>query len=294
MQKGVRSRIGLWSWRLARGAVKRMQRKFRLSSLLHNMRLRWSPRRSKMAAAQTNSTLAAFALRAHFDSVILPMWMGPASTRRSGYPSNHWMPLPGIRCPPNVIARWRARASSTCVEASGPTRPRMPTACSSPCAPISRMRAAAGVTAWTRRRVRWTRPRISIPTPSSCSPAPRISGARATPGRASSCWARRKPSRPASSGPTVCTKRLSLRTGAARGPAQNPMMHLTEAYLAAAQVAEPALFAQRARWRRASPSISCMRPRSACPRRRREPRTTGMSPAISLNGCPWWRRGRSV
>ena len=37
-------------------------------------------------------------------------------------------------------------------------------------------------------------------------------------------------------------------TGAAlRGPAQNPMMHLTEAYLAAAQVAEPALFAQRAR-----------------------------------------------
>ena len=24
------------------------------------------------------------------------------------------MPLPGIRCPPNVIARWRARASSTC------------------------------------------------------------------------------------------------------------------------------------------------------------------------------------
>ena len=58
----------------------------------------------------------------------------------------------------------------------------------------------------------------------------------------------------------------------ARCAAQNPMMHLTEAYLAAAQVAEPALFAQRcARWRRASPSISCMRPRSACPRRRRNP-----------------------
>ena len=38
---------------------------------------------------------------------------------------------------------------------------------------------------------------------------------------------------------------VSLRTGAARA-AQNPMMHLTEAYLAAAQVAEPALFAQRA------------------------------------------------
>lgn len=32
-----------------------------------------------------------------------------------------------------------------------------------------------------------------------------------------------------------------------RGPAQNPMMHLTEAYLAAAQVAEPALFATRLR-----------------------------------------------
>lgn len=32
-----------------------------------------------------------------------------------------------------------------------------------------------------------------------------------------------------------------------RGPAQNPMMHLTEAYLAAAQVAEPALFAKRLR-----------------------------------------------
>ena len=34
---------------------------------------------------------------------------------------------------------------------------------------------------------------------------------------------------------------------ALRGPAQNPMMHLTEAYLAAAQVAEPALFAARLR-----------------------------------------------
>ncbi|KAG1085483.1 hypothetical protein G6F40_014192 [Rhizopus arrhizus] len=32
-----------------------------------------------------------------------------------------------------------------------------------------------------------------------------------------------------------------------RPPAQNPMMHLTEAYLAAAQVAEPALFAQHLR-----------------------------------------------
>ncbi|MDH0735537.1 AGE family epimerase/isomerase [Achromobacter spanius] len=32
-----------------------------------------------------------------------------------------------------------------------------------------------------------------------------------------------------------------------KAPAQNPMMHLTEAYLAAAQVAEPALFSQRLR-----------------------------------------------
>ena len=229
----------------------------------------------KMAAAQTNSTLAAGirALRAHFDSVILPMWMGPGFNQALGLPFESLDAASGNPLP---AERYRAMACArqlyVYVEASGPTRPRMPTACSSPCAPISRMRAAAGATAWTRRRVRWTRPRISIPTPSSCSPAPRISGARATPGRASSCWARRKPSRPASSGPTVCTKRLSLRTGAARGPAQNPMMHLTEAYLAAAQVAEPALFAQRcARWRRASPSISCMRPRSACPRRRRNP-----------------------
>ena len=183
---------------LGRGAVKRMQRKFRLSSLLHNMRLRWSPRRSKMAAAQTNSTLAARAFRfsdpAHG-------W-DRASTRRSGYPSNHWMPLPGIRCPPNVIARWRARASSTYAEASGAdAAAHADRLFESLCAHFQDARRLA--TAWTRRRVRWTRPRISIPTPSSCSPAPRISGARAMPRRASSCWARRKPSRLASSGPTA-------------------------------------------------------------------------------------------
>ena len=193
MQKGVRSRIGLCGHGAWQRRGERMQRKFRLSSLLHNMRLRWSPRRSKMAAAQTNSTLAAgIRARAHFDSVILPMWMGPGFNQALGLPFESLDAASGNPLP---AERYRAMACArqlyVYVEASGPTRPRMPTACSSPCAPISRMRAAAGATAWTRRRVRWTRPRISIPTPSSCSPAPRISGARATPGRASSCWARR-------------------------------------------------------------------------------------------------------
>ena len=121
------------------------------------MRLRWSPRRSKMAAAQTNSTLAAGIreLRAHFDSVILPMWMGPGFNQALGLPFESLDAASGNPLP---AERYRAMACArqlyVYVEASGPTRPRMPTACSSPCAPISRMRAAAGATAWTRRRVR--------------------------------------------------------------------------------------------------------------------------------------------
>ena len=115
----------------------------------------------KMAAAQTNSTLAAGirALRAHFDSVILPMWMGPGFNQALGLPFESLDAASGNPLP---AERYRAMACArqlyVYVEASGPTRPRMPTACSSPCAPISRMRAAAGATAWTRRRVRWTRP----------------------------------------------------------------------------------------------------------------------------------------
>ena len=252
----------------------------------------------KMAAAQTNSTLAAGirALRAHFDSVILPMWMGPGFNQALGLPFESLDAASGNPLP---AERYRAMACArqlyVYVEASGPTRPRMPTACSSPCAPISRMRAAAGATAWTRRRVRWTRPGSLYPR------LHRVRLRRVFPALAQRRGAQAHAGRGGNHRGPLQAARRSVRSGCRFGleprcaARQNPMMHLTEAYLAAAQVAEPALFAQRcARWRRASPSISCMRPRSACPRRRREPRTTGMSPAISLNGCPWCGAARSV
>lgn len=71
-----------------RMAFRRWRRKFRLSSLLHNKRPLSGLRRSKMTAAQTNSALAEHitAFREHFDSVILPLWMGPGFNDTLGLP----------------------------------------------------------------------------------------------------------------------------------------------------------------------------------------------------------------
>ena len=156
------------------------------------------------------------------------------------------MPLPGIRCPPNVIARWRARASSTCTpRRREPTRPRMPTACSNPCAPISRMRAAAGDSVDAQARPLdetqdlYTHAFIVF----ACAAyfrRSRNAAAQAHAGRGGN----HRGSLQAARRPVRGGRRLGLEP---RCAAQNPMMHLTEAYLAAAQVAEPALFAQRAR-----------------------------------------------
>ena len=227
------------------------------------MRLRWSPRRSKMAAAQTNSTLAAGirALRAHFDSVILPMWMGPGFNQALGLPFESLDAASGNPLP---AERYRAMACArqlyVYVEASGPTRPRMPTACSSPCAPISRMRAAAGATAWTRRRVRWTRPGSLYPR------LHRVRLRRVFPALAQRRGAQAHAGRGGNHRGPLQAARRSVRSGCRFGlepraarPAESH--DASDRSLPGRRaVAEPALFAQRcARWRRASPSISCMR-----------------------------------
>ena len=162
------------------------------------MRLRWSPRRSRWQPHRpTPRSQPAFA-RAR-DSVILPMWMGPGFNQALGLPFESLDAASGNPLP---AERYRAMACArqlyVYAEASGAdAAAHADRLFESLCAHFQDARGG-----WRYSVDAQARPldetRISIPTPSSCSPAPRISGARATPRRASSCWARRKPSRLAS------------------------------------------------------------------------------------------------
>ena len=219
----------------------------------------------KMAAAQTNSTLAAgIRARAHFDSVILPMWMGPGFNQALGLPFESLDAASGNPLP---AERYRAMACArqlyVYAEAGADAAAHADRLFESLCAHFQDARGGWRYSVDAQARPLdetqdlYTHAFIVFACAAYFRRSHNAGARKLMLGAAETIEARFKR-------PTACTKRLSLRTGAAlRGPAQNPMMHLTEAYLAAAQVAEPALFAQRcARWRRASPSISCMRPRS--------------------------------
>ena len=259
------------------------------------MRLRWSPRRSRWQPHRpTPRSQPAFARCAHFDSVILPMWMGPGFNQALGLPFESLDAASGNPLP---AERYRAMACArqlyVYVEASGPTRPcrppvRVPVRPFPGCArrlALQRGRAGASV----GRDPGSLYPRLHRVRLRRVFPAlAQRRGAQAHAGRGGN-----------HRGPLQAARR-SVRSGCRFGLeprcAARPESHdASDRSLPGRRaVAEPALFAQRcARWRRASPSISCMRPRSVS-EAPQEPRTTGMSPAISLNGCPGARRGRSV
>lgn len=216
------------------------------------MRLRWSPRRSKMAAAQTNSTLAAGirALRAHFDSVILPMWMGPGFNQALGLPFESLDAASGNPLP---AERYRAMACArqlyVYAEASGAdAAAHADRLFESLCAHFQDARGGWRYSVDAQARPLdetqdlYTHAFIVFACAAYFRRSRNAGARKLMLGAAETIEARFK--RPDGLYEAAVASDWSR---ALRGPAQNPMMHLTEAYLAAAQVAEPALFAQRLR-----------------------------------------------
>ena len=69
--------------------------------LLQNLGPSLGMRRSKMTAAQTNSSLAEHirAFRDHFDSVVLPLWMGQGFNGALGLPYESLDAATGVALP---------------------------------------------------------------------------------------------------------------------------------------------------------------------------------------------------
>ena len=206
-----------------------------------------------MTAAQTNSALAEHinAFREHFDSVILPMWMGRGFNDALGLPFES---LDAATGEPLPVVRYRAMACArqlyVYAEAPG---------------------AAAGAHAdrlfSSLRRVfrdethgGW---RYSVDPQGQPLDTCQDLYTHAFIVFACAAYFRRSRNADARKLLLATAETIESRFRGAdglyhaalspdwrqplRGPAQNPMMHLTEAYLAAAQVAEPALFATRLR-----------------------------------------------
>lgn len=210
-------------------------------------------RRSKMTAAQTSSTLAAHvrALRQHFDSVILPLWLGPGFNTATGLPFESLDSASGLALP---ATRYRAMACARQLyvfsEAPGDAAGKHADTLFDSLVRVFRDDRHGG---WRYSVDAETRPldetqdlythAFIVLACAAYFRRSRNAGARklmlAT---ASTIEARFK------TADSLYRAALSPDLGQAlRPPAQNPMMHLTEAYLAAAQVAEPALFAQHLR-----------------------------------------------
>ena len=235
-----------------RRMLKNLRRKFRLSLLLQNLGPFLGMRRSKMTAAQTNLSLTEHirALREHFASVILPMWMGQGFNSALGLPFES---LDGASGEPLTPARYRAMACARqlYVFAQAPG-------------------AAAGQHAdrlfeSLRRVFRSEHGGWRYSVDAQARPLDDTQDLYTHAFIVLACAAYFQRSRNADA------RKLMLATASTiesrfktqdglyhaalspdfaqplRPPAQNPMMHLTEAYLAAAQVAEPALFAQHLR-----------------------------------------------
>ncbi|WMD23707.1 AGE family epimerase/isomerase [Achromobacter seleniivolatilans] len=206
-----------------------------------------------MTAAQTNSSLAEHirALREHFDSVVLPMWMGRGFNDALGLPFESLDAATGA---PVLVTRYRAMACARqlYVFAQAPG-------------------AAAGkhadrLFASLRRVFRddthggW---RYSVDA--DARPLDDTQDLYTHAFIVLACAAYFQRSRNADARKLMLSTSLTIEArfksrdglyyaalsadfgSPLRPPAQNPMMHLTEAYLAAAQVAEPALYAQHLR-----------------------------------------------
>lgn len=210
-------------------------------------------RRSKMTAAQTNSALAEHinAFRAHFDSVILPMWIGPGFNDVLGLPFES---LDAATGRPMPAERYRAMACArqlyVYAEAPG----------AAAAAHADRLFASLRRLFRDESHGGW---RYSIDAAGRPLDETQDLYTHAFIVFACAAYFRRSRNADARKLLLATAETIESRFKAAdslyyaalspdwsqvlRGPAQNPMMHLTEAYLAAAQVAEPALFAQRLR-----------------------------------------------
>jgi mannose-6-phosphate isomerase len=210
-------------------------------------------RRSKMTAAQTNSSLAEHirAFRDHFDSVVLPLWMGQGFNGALGLPYESLDAATGVALP---VERYRAMACARQLYVFSE-------------APGDAAGAHADVLFESLRRVfrdelhgGW---RYSVDAAADPLDDTQDLYTHAFIVLACAAYFRRSRNADARKLMLSTSSTIEARFKTAdglyhaalsadlsqplRAPAQNPMMHLTEAYLAAAQVAEPALYAQRLR-----------------------------------------------
>ncbi len=206
-----------------------------------------------MTAAQTDSNLAAHvrALREHFDSIILPMWMGRGFNTALGLPYESLDSAGGAALP---ATRYRAMACARQLyvfsEAPGEAAGRHADILFESLRRVFRDEEHGG----------W---RYSVDAQARPLDATQDLYTHAFIVLACAAYFRRSRNGEARKLMLATAATIEARFKTAdslyhaalspdlgqplRAPAQNPMMHLTEAYLAAAQVAEPARFAQHLR-----------------------------------------------
>lgn len=232
--------------------LQNLRRKFRLSLLLQNPGPFLGMRRSKMTAAQTNPSLTEHirALREHYASVILPMWMGRGFNQTLGLPFES---LDAASGEPLAPVRYRAMACARQLYVFAQ-------------APGAAAEQHAGRLFESLRRVfrgehgGW---RYSVDADGHALDDTQDLYTHAFVVLACAAYFQRSRNADARKLMLATASTIESRFKTSDGlyhaalsadmseplrpPAQNPMMHLTEAYLAAAQVAEPALFAQHLR-----------------------------------------------
>ncbi|NMK47528.1 AGE family epimerase/isomerase [Achromobacter sp. Bel] len=206
-----------------------------------------------MTAAQTNPSLAQHihALREHFDSVILPLWMGRGFNDATGLP---YESLDAATGAPLAPVRYRAMACArqlyVFAQAPGAAAGQHADRLFESLCSVFRDEARGG---WRYSVDADARPLDE--TQDLYTHAFVVLASAAYFQRSRHADARKLMLVTASTIEARFKTRDGLYHAALspdlseplRPPAQNPMMHLTEAYLAAAQVAEPAMFAQHLR-----------------------------------------------
>lgn len=205
-----------------------------------------------MAAAQTNSKLAEHirALREHYDSVVLPMWAGPGFNDALGLPHESLDSATGTALP---ATRYRAMACArqlyVYAQVPGVVAGQHADRLFESLRRVFRNERGgwlysvdAHARALDDTQDLYTHAFIVLACAAYFQRSRDADARKLMLGTAQTIEARFK------SADSLYHAALSADLSQPlRPPAQNPMMHLTEAYLAAAQVAEPALFAQHLR-----------------------------------------------
>ena len=235
-----------------RKILQNLRRNFRLSLLLQNLGPFSGMGRSKMIAAQTTPILTEHvrALRAHFDSVILPLWMGQGFNGALGLPYESLDAATGKPLPPS---RYRAMACARQLyvfsEASGAAAGQHADRLFASLCRVFRNEHGGwlySVDAEARplddTQDLYTHAFVVLACSAYFQRSRNADARKLMLATASAIEARFKTNDGLYHAALSANWLTPLRP-----PAQNPMMHLTEAYLAAAQVAEPALFAQHLR-----------------------------------------------